>query len=163
MAGASGALLWGIGLALALWPQPGLAVDATDLYAILGVAPDATAAEIKKAFRSRAASLHPDKCVADCARADERMAELNHAYETLSSPDRRERYDAYGTEAPDLEALFRVPPAVAYADSHGARDTPWCRPAVPRLPWSTSPTRAPRHVLTAAILPGLPFPQYSST
>ncbi len=96
------------------------AAEGTDQYALLGVAPDASAAEIKRAYRQQAALLHPDKCLRECERADERMAALNAAYELLADAERRERYDAYGADEPTGEALFAVPPAVSYADSHGA-------------------------------------------
>mmetsp|Transcript_15610 Transcript_15610/g.39705 ORF Transcript_15610/g.39705 Transcript_15610/m.39705 type:complete len:1177 (-) Transcript_15610:81-3611(-) len=90
-----------------------------DLYELLGVPPDASDREVKRAYHRRAGLLHPDKCAGDaCATADEKMAVLNDAYEILSSPERRERYDAYGTAEPDLASLYAVSPSVAYADSH---------------------------------------------
>lgn len=113
-------------LLLALAPPPGRGApeEPADLYALLGVPSDASAADIRRAFRARAGALHPDKCLTGCERAHERMSALNEAYETLSSPESRERYDAYGADSPDLELLLRVPPAAAYADSHGAPGAP---------------------------------------
>lgn len=62
-----------------------------DLYEILGVARDADAIAIKKAYRKLASFHHSDK-----GGDDERMAQINIAYETLSDPKKRERYDRTG-------------------------------------------------------------------
>jgi DnaJ-class molecular chaperone len=62
------------------------------LYEILGVAKDASAADIKKAFRKLASENHPDRE----GGSDETMAEVNKAYDILSSPDKRAYYDASG-------------------------------------------------------------------
>ena len=70
---------------------------AADYYGLLGVAPTATAEEIKKAFRARALELHPD--TNPDPSAEDRFKEVALAYETLSDPDRRQRYDRYGPEA----------------------------------------------------------------
>src|SRR5512141_3198078 len=66
----------------------------TDYYATLGVERGATDAEIKKAFRRRAQQWHPD--VNTDPAAQERFKELNEAYQVLSDPDRRQRYDLFG-------------------------------------------------------------------
>jgi molecular chaperone DnaJ len=65
-----------------------------DLYEILGVPRDASADDIKKAYRRLAREYHPD-VNADPA-AEERFKEVAGAYEILSDPDKRARYDAYG-------------------------------------------------------------------
>ncbi len=67
-----------------------------DLYDILGVDRDASAEEIKRAYRRLARELHPD--VNGSVEAEERFKEVSGAYEILSDPQRRQRYDAYGTE-----------------------------------------------------------------
>ncbi|MGF1617765.1 MAG: DnaJ C-terminal domain-containing protein [Acidimicrobiia bacterium] len=76
---------------------------AKDYYRILGVARDATTADIKSAFRRLARETHPDANPHDPA-ASERFREAAEAYEVLSSPERRQRYDRGDTI--DLGDLF---------------------------------------------------------
>lgn len=65
-----------------------------NLYEILGrISRDATQEEIKQAYRTFAKLYHPDKNQNDKAAADERMRELNEAYEILSHKDKREAYN----------------------------------------------------------------------
>ncbi len=67
-----------------------------DYYELLGVQRDASEEQIKKAFRKRARELHPD--VSDDPDAEERFKELAAAYEALSNPESRARYDQFGEE-----------------------------------------------------------------
>ena len=67
---------------------------ATDYYATLGLDRSATDADVKKAFRKLAQKWHPD--VSEDPAAAERFKELNEAYQVLSDPDRRQRYDLFG-------------------------------------------------------------------
>jgi molecular chaperone DnaJ len=63
-----------------------------DFYSILGVAQDATATQIKKAFRKLAKDLHPDATGGDKAK-EARFKEISEAYDILSSPQKRAEYD----------------------------------------------------------------------
>ncbi len=64
-----------------------------DYYRILGVPPTASQEEIKRAYRKLARQYHPDHNPGD-RRAEERLKEINEAYEVLSDPKRRRVYDA---------------------------------------------------------------------
>lgn len=63
-----------------------------DYYEVLGVNKSASADEIKKAFRKAAVKHHPDKEGGD----ETKFKEINEAYEVLSNPDKRQRYDQFG-------------------------------------------------------------------
>jgi curved DNA-binding protein len=78
-----------------------------DYYQTLGVARDATAEDLKKAFRKLARKYHPD--VSKEADAELRMREVNEAYAVLSDPEKRAAYDQLGSgHQPGQE--FRPPP-----------------------------------------------------
>lgn len=70
---------------------------ADDLYDVLGVARNATAEEIKKAYRRLARQHHPDANPGD-VEAEVRFKEIANAYEVLSDPERRSRYDTFGSD-----------------------------------------------------------------
>jgi molecular chaperone DnaJ len=63
-----------------------------DYYEVLGVGKDASADEVKKAFRQQAIKFHPDKEGGDEAK----FKEVNEAYEVLKDPSKRQRYDQFG-------------------------------------------------------------------
>src|SRR5213593_3282299 len=71
-----------------------MATTERDYYELLGVARNANADEIKRAFRRLARELHPD--VSDAPDAEHRFREVVEAYEVLSNSERRELYDRYG-------------------------------------------------------------------
>jgi curved DNA-binding protein len=67
-----------------------------DYYQILGVGKDASEKDIKRAFRRLARQCHPDVNPGD-AQAEERFKEINEAYEVLSDPEKRGKYDQLGS------------------------------------------------------------------
>lgn len=75
---------------------------AKDFYEILGVSRDAEPADIQRAYRKLARQNHPD--VNKHADAEERFKDIAEAYDVLSDPELRRRYDAFG------EDFRRVPP-----------------------------------------------------
>ena len=66
-----------------------------DYYEVLGVSKDASADDIKKAYRKAAMKYHPDRNPGDKT-AEEKFKEAGEAYEVLSDADKRARYDQYG-------------------------------------------------------------------
>src|ERR1700683_1975412 len=66
----------------------------TDYYEVLGVPRDADQDAIRRAYRKLARKLHPD--LNSDSDAEDRFKELGEAYEVLSDPDKRERYDRLG-------------------------------------------------------------------
>ena len=66
-----------------------------DYYDVLGVAKSASAEEIKKAYRKLAIKYHPDKNPDDKS-AEDKFKEAAEAYEVLSSPEKKQRYDQFG-------------------------------------------------------------------
>lgn len=70
-----------------------------DYYAVLGVSKTATPEEIRSAFRKKAREHHPD-VAKDKAKGAEMFKEVNEAYEVLSDPAKRAKYDQMGAEGP---------------------------------------------------------------
>ncbi len=87
-----------------------------DPYAVLGVTPTATPAEITHAFRAKLRSLHPDTRAA--AVGDAELREVLAAYGLLRDPDRRARFDraATGDPAPNAPGPVQIP--VTYGRTH---------------------------------------------
>lgn len=66
-----------------------------DYYEVLGISKTATPEEIKKAYRKKAIEYHPDKNPGN-KEAEEKFKEAAEAYEVLSNPEKRSRYDQFG-------------------------------------------------------------------
>lgn len=86
-------------------------VEFKDYYAILGVPRDASEEDIKKAFRRLARQYHPD-VARDQKAAEEKFKEINEAYEVLSDPAKRRKYDTLGAQW-TAGAGFEPPPGAA--------------------------------------------------
>ena len=86
-----------------------------DYYQTMGVARDASAEDIKRAYRRLARKYHPD--VSKEKDAEARFKEIGEAYEVLRDPEKRAAYDALGTRRPGED--FRPPPDWEF--DHGAR------------------------------------------
>ncbi len=69
--------------------------DFKDYYTILGVEKTSSAEDIKKKFRKLALKYHPDRNPGDRA-AEEKFKEISEAYEILSDPEKRQKYDQFG-------------------------------------------------------------------
>ena len=89
-------------------------VEFKDYYKTLGVHKDATAADIKKAYRKLARQYHPD--VSTSADTSKKFKEINEANEVLSDPDKRKRYDQLG---PDWERYAQGGPTTQRGGSGG--------------------------------------------
>ena len=72
-----------------------MAEQKRDYYEVLGVAKGASEDEIKKAYKKLARKYHPD-LNPDNKEAEEKFKEANEAYEILSDPDKKARYDQFG-------------------------------------------------------------------
>ncbi len=78
--------------------------DKRDYYEVLGVDKNASADEIKKAYRKLAKKYHPDLNPDDKEGAEAKFKEASEAYEVLSDPDKKSRYDQFGHAGVDPNA-----------------------------------------------------------
>lgn len=85
-----------------------MSVEFKDYYSILGLPRDAGEDDIKKAFRKLARQHHPD-VAKDKKSAEEKFKEINEAYEVLSDPEKRKKYDRLGARWQD-EGGHQPPP-----------------------------------------------------
>jgi len=69
-----------------------------DYYQVLGVSPDASPEEVKRQFKKLALKYHPDRNPENRKEAEEKFKQIAEAYEVLSDPEKRARYDRYGHE-----------------------------------------------------------------
>ncbi|ODV72370.1 Caj1p [Cyberlindnera jadinii NRRL Y-1542] len=83
-------------------------VKDTEYYDVLGISPDASASDIKKAYRKKAMLTHPDKNPND-PEAAKKFQEVGEAYQVLSDPDLRSRYDEFGKDQALPEEGFADP------------------------------------------------------
>ncbi len=73
-------------------------MEKRDYYEVLGVEKSASVEEIKRAYRRGALKHHPDNAKGDKGEAEQKFKELAEAYEVLSDPAKRQRYDRFGHE-----------------------------------------------------------------
>jgi DnaJ-class molecular chaperone len=93
--------------------KEGRGMEYKDYYKVLGVAKNASADDIKKAFRKLARKYHPDVNPGD-KRSEEKFKEINEAYEVLSDADKRRKYDTLG---PNWQDQFGFAPGAGRRSS----------------------------------------------
>ena len=106
-------------------PPMGLrkAVD-TAFYDLFGLSPDATSAQIKRAYYKRARECHPDKHPNDAEKEAE-FKQLSQAYQTLFDEERRAVYDAFGRDGMQSDDSYADPCQVFAAVFGGPEFEPW--------------------------------------
>src|ERR1700761_8869129 len=82
-------------------------MDFIDYYKVLGVNKDATADQIKSAYRKLARKHHPDLNPND-KEANKKFQQINEANEVLSDPEKRKKYDQYGQDWQHAEAFEKA-------------------------------------------------------
>lgn len=95
-----------------------MAVEFKDYYATLGLSREASEDDIKKAFRKLARKYHPD-VAEDKQTAEAKFKEINEAYEVLSDPDKRKKYDTLGADWNSDQSGFQPPPQQARGGDGG--------------------------------------------
>lgn len=98
-------------------------IEFQDYYKVLGVSRDASADDIKKAFRKLARKYHPD-VAKDKKAAEEKFKAINEAHEVLSDPEKRKRYDQYGAQWREAMAAENADTPPRGQRTHSRRRTP---------------------------------------
>jgi DnaJ-class molecular chaperone len=116
-----------------------------DYYDLLGVSREASATELRKAYRRLARKYHPDVNPGDKA-SEDKFKQIQEAYEVLSDPKKRKMYDQYGVSGSDEGGLGRAGggfdfsgfdfPTRAVAGRASAIFSPTSSPASPAGRWS---------------------------
>src|SRR5438132_7138060 len=96
-------------------------MDYKDYYKTLNVSRGASTEDIKKAFRKLARKYHPDVNPGD-KKAEEKFKEINEAYEVLSDPDKKRKYDTLG---PNWWEQFGASTGTRRTYSSGGRSSPF--------------------------------------
>ena len=86
-----------------------------DYYEVLGVSREASAQEIKSAYRKLAVKFHPDRNQND-PEAEDKFKEAAEAYAVLSDEGKRARYDRFGHDSPDMGGGFSGFDASTFGD-----------------------------------------------
>jgi curved DNA-binding protein len=94
-------------------------MDYKDYYKLLGVERNANGEDIKKAFRKQALKFHPDRNQGN-KQAEEKFKDLNEAYEVLSDPQKRSRYDQLGDSYFNYQQSGGAPGGFNWNDWAGA-------------------------------------------
>ena len=104
-----------------------------DLYEVLELQKGASEEEIKKAYRRLAKKYHPDLNPGN-KEAEEKMKEVNAAYEILSDPEKKARYDQFGHAGVDPNSLLgQAAQAAHMAVMAGLRILTWAIYSIPSL------------------------------
>ena len=114
-----------------------------DYYKILGVPPSASQADIKSRFRFLSQAYHPDKFGTDGHKkdAEEEFKRINSAYQVLSNPSERSRYDASRTQSSTRAGYQR-----SASEPPPRRPEPERRPPQPKPDAPPKASRANEHV-----------------
>eukprot|EP01083_Nonionella_stella_P033928 92823_1 len=116
-------------------------VDTEKFYTLLDIAKNATQQEIKKAYRKKAKSLHPDRHPGEHEKYQQLFTEVQAAHEVLSDPQKRSLYDKYGekgvkrggaprTGSSIFEQMFGGGGGRSAHDDHGAKKSPAIKTAL---------------------------------
>src|SRR5690242_14454035 len=95
-----------------------MALEYKDYYQILGISKTATEDEVKKAFRKLAREYHPD-VAKNKAEGEKKFKEINEAYEVLSDPEKRRKYDTLGANWQQAAGGFGGMPGGGYRTYQG--------------------------------------------